>query len=611
MTPRTWFITGASKGFGREWAMAALERGDSVAATARDVSTLIDLEELFGDQVMAIQLDVTDRDAVFDAVRRAHAQLGRLDVIVNNAGYGQFGMVEELSEADARDQIETNLFGALWVTQAALPFLRAQHSGHILQVSSIGGITAFPGIGMYHASKWALEGLSQALAAEVASFGIRVTIIEPTGYATDWAGPSSRTATPLPAYDEVREENAERMAARRARPGDPDGDAGGDPGRRRRGRAAVADLPRGRPARPGRGRLPVAAGDLARVGAGLGGGPRQRGVSEGPSGSEAGVVADLLDRIPAALEAVRPHVVRTPLVRLERADGSAAVQVKCEHLQRTGSFKARGAIAKLSALGAEQRERGVVAASSGNHGLGVAYALSVLGGRGLVCVPESASPVKVAAIRRLGVEVRHLGEESGRTETLTREYAAEHGLAYVSPYNDLDVVAGQATVGVELAEQTSGEGLDTVVVAVGGGGLVSGVAAAVRAARPGVRVVGASPANDAAMAAAVAAGHVVPAPARPTVSDGTAGGIEADAVTLDLCRRLVDEWVLVEEDRIAAAMRLMIDTHHQLVEGAAGVALAAGLDVAARHPDRHVAVVSCGANISTDTLLAALDGAYS
>src|ERR1700710_1405943 len=221
MTAKTWFITGASRGFGREWAIAALERGDSVAATARDTSTLIDLEEQFGERVMAIQLDVTDRNAAFDAVRRAHAQFGRLDVVVNNAGYGQFGMVEELTEADARDQIETNLFGALWVTQAALPFLRQQRSGHILQVSSIGGVTAFPGIGMYHASKWALEGLSQALAGEVAAFGISVMIIKPGAYSTDWSGPSSRSATPLPAYDEFRAENAQRVAARRSRPGDP------------------------------------------------------------------------------------------------------------------------------------------------------------------------------------------------------------------------------------------------------------------------------------------------------------------------------------------------------------------------------------------------------
>jgi NAD(P)-dependent dehydrogenase (short-subunit alcohol dehydrogenase family) len=221
MAAKTWFITGASKGFGREWAIAALERGDQVAASARDASTLTDLEELFGDQVMAIQLDVTDRDAAFDAVRRAHHQFGRLDVVVNNAGYGQFGMVEELSEADARDQIETNLFGALWVTQAALPFLRKQGSGHILQVSSIGGITAFPMVGMYHASKWALEGLSQSLAQEVAGFGIKVTLIEPTGYSTDWAGPSSRTATHLPAYDEFRDEVAAMRAARMPRRGDP------------------------------------------------------------------------------------------------------------------------------------------------------------------------------------------------------------------------------------------------------------------------------------------------------------------------------------------------------------------------------------------------------
>jgi NAD(P)-dependent dehydrogenase (short-subunit alcohol dehydrogenase family) len=221
MTSKIWFITGASKGFGREWAIAALSRGDSVAATARDPSTLIDLEEQFGEQVLAIQVDVTDRAGVFAAVHRAHQQFGRLDVVVNNAGYGQFGFVEELSEAEARDQIETNLFGALWVTQAALPFLRKQGSGHILQVSSIGGVTAFAGIGMYHASKWALEGLSQALAQEVAGFGIHVTLIEPTGYTTDWAGPSSRTATPITAYDEFRETNAKSTAARRSRRGDP------------------------------------------------------------------------------------------------------------------------------------------------------------------------------------------------------------------------------------------------------------------------------------------------------------------------------------------------------------------------------------------------------
>ena len=218
MTSKTWFITGTSRGFGREWASAALRRGDRVAGTARDPGTLDDLVQEHGDALLPIALDVTDRDAAFDSVRRAHEHFGRLDIVVNNAGYGQFGMVEEISEQEARDQIETNLFGALWVTQAALPFLREQGSGHILQVSSIGGISAFPGIGMYHASKWALEGLSQALAQEVKGFGIHVTLIEPGGFSTDWGGSSARNAQPLDAYAEAHEASRQRRARGRARP---------------------------------------------------------------------------------------------------------------------------------------------------------------------------------------------------------------------------------------------------------------------------------------------------------------------------------------------------------------------------------------------------------
>ncbi|WP_329045812.1 SDR family oxidoreductase [Amycolatopsis sp. NBC_01488] len=220
MTAKTWFITGTSRGFGREWAIAALDRGDTVAATARDVSSLDDLVATYGEAMLPIRLDVTDRDADFAAVRQAHHHFGRLDVVVNNAGYGQFGMVEEISEAEIRAQLETNLLGALWVTQAALPFLREQGSGHLLQVSSIGGISAFVNTGAYHASKWALEGLSQSLAQEVAGFGIKVTLIEPSGYSTDWAGPSARHATVLPAYEPVHEQ-AVQARARRFTPGDP------------------------------------------------------------------------------------------------------------------------------------------------------------------------------------------------------------------------------------------------------------------------------------------------------------------------------------------------------------------------------------------------------
>ena len=225
MSNKVWFITGTSRGFGREWAIAALERGDKVAATARDTATLDDLAEKYGDALLPIQLDVTDRDADFAAVKHAHDHFGRLDIVVNNAGYGHFGFIEELTEAEARAQIETNVFGALWVTQAALPFLRAQRSGHIIQVSSIGGITAFQNVGIYHASKWALEGFSQALAQEVAPFGIHVTPIEPGGFSTDWAGSSSKRSTPLSDYKGVHEE-AERVRSQRsAKPGDPQASA--------------------------------------------------------------------------------------------------------------------------------------------------------------------------------------------------------------------------------------------------------------------------------------------------------------------------------------------------------------------------------------------------
>jgi NAD(P)-dependent dehydrogenase (short-subunit alcohol dehydrogenase family) len=220
MAQKIWFITGASRGFGREWAIAALERGDSVAATARELSTLDDLAT-HGERFLPLQLDVTDRDADFAAVRQAHARFGRLDVVVNNAGYGHFGMVEEITEAEARAQLETNLFGALWVTQAALPFLREQGSGHILQVSSIGGISAFPLVGIYHASKWALEGISQSLAQEVAQFGIKVTLIEPGGFATDWAGSSSSTSQQLPAYIDYHAQVQEQRRNRIGTPGDP------------------------------------------------------------------------------------------------------------------------------------------------------------------------------------------------------------------------------------------------------------------------------------------------------------------------------------------------------------------------------------------------------
>jgi threonine dehydratase len=308
---------------------------------------------------------------------------------------------------------------------------------------------------------------------------------------------------------------------------------------------------------------------------------------------------------------VRDHAVVTPLTGWAAATEQCGTEIllKCEHLQKTGSFKVRGALAKLLGLSGEQRDRGVVAASSGNHGLGVAHALSALGGNGVVCVPEHASPVKVAAIRRYGVEVRVMGQEPAQTESLARLLAAGTGMNYISPYNDLDVIAGQGTVGEEIVQQLGGRPVDAVVVAVGGGGLISGIGAAIKSALPGVRIIGASPANDAAMAASVRAGTVVQVDALPTISDGTAGGVEAGSITLPLCTELIDDWVLIEEPEIYSALRFMVDTEHQLIEGAAAVAIAAGLKAGDSSGGQAIVIVSCGANISSTALAAALASA--
>jgi NAD(P)-dependent dehydrogenase (short-subunit alcohol dehydrogenase family) len=216
---KTWMITGASRGFGREFARAALERGDVVAATARDISTLDDLAAAHPETLMPVAMDVTDRASVHAAVAEVEDRLGAPEILVNNAGYGHFGAVEELSDRDLRDQFEVNVFGALGVTQAVLTGMRRKGRGHIVQISSIGGVGAFANLGAYHASKWALEALSESLATEVARFGIRVTIVEPGGFDTDWAGVSSKRSIPLPPYEAMREEAAARRSGQR--PGDP------------------------------------------------------------------------------------------------------------------------------------------------------------------------------------------------------------------------------------------------------------------------------------------------------------------------------------------------------------------------------------------------------
>jgi NAD(P)-dependent dehydrogenase (short-subunit alcohol dehydrogenase family) len=230
---KAWFVTGASRGLGLAVAEAALARGDLVAAAVRDTVAIEPLVAQFGDRLLPLQVDVTDRPGVAAAVSRARETFQRLDVVVNNAGSAVLGAVEEASEEEARAQLETNFFGALWVTQAALPHLRAQRGGHVVQISSVGGVAGFPMVGLYNASKFALEGLSEALAQEVAEFGIKVTLVEPGALRTDWPQASLSLAAPVDAYANARAERLEAMA---------DEYEGRQPGDPRRVAAAILEL---------------------------------------------------------------------------------------------------------------------------------------------------------------------------------------------------------------------------------------------------------------------------------------------------------------------------------------------------------------------------------
>lgn len=201
---KTIFITGISKGFGRLWTEAFLKRGDRVVATSRDAESLNDLAQQYKGQLLVITLDITNRNSVFQAVQQAKQYFGSIDVVINNAGYGVFGAVEELDEHTIKDVFDVNVFGTLWVTQAVLPILREQGHGHIIQLSSVLGIYSIPTLGIYNATKFAVEGFSEALAGEVKELGIHVTMIEPNGYTTEFGGSSAVIGNEISAYNDVK-----------------------------------------------------------------------------------------------------------------------------------------------------------------------------------------------------------------------------------------------------------------------------------------------------------------------------------------------------------------------------------------------------------------------
>jgi len=312
---------------------------------------------------------------------------------------------------------------------------------------------------------------------------------------------------------------------------------------------------------------------------------------------------NLTEEIRQAAQRIGPHVLQTPLfhsVYLSELN-HGEVRLKLESEQYTGSFKARGALNKVLSLPKELKANGLLTASSGNHAQGFARALSISGDRGLIYLPENAEPSKIEALNHYGVELARHGNGCLETELHAKKQAAEKGMVWVSPYNDPMVIAGQGTVGKEILEQFPD--VDVVLATVGGGGLISGVAAWIREHRPGTEIIGCLPENSPEMYLSVMKGEpVMLEEPRETLSDGSAGGCEPGAITFDLCRELVDGYTLVSEAEIADAIRWMADKHHKIIEGAAGVALAAFMKQASRFEAKKVAIIICGANITTQTL---------
>ena len=306
------------------------------------------------------------------------------------------------------------------------------------------------------------------------------------------------------------------------------------------------------------------------------------------------------DAVLAAFERIRSYVRETPVEESSELAAGQSVFLKLEHLQRTGSFKFRGASNKIALLTPAQAAAGVVAASNGNHGMGVAAAAAARGIAAEVFVSSQVSPAKAQRIRALGARLRSVGDHPLAAEMAARRAAEESGRTFISPYNDLDVVAGQGTIAVELARQVPA--LDAVFVAVGGGGLIAGIGAYLKAVSPATEIVGCWPENSPVMLECMRAGRIIDVPERPTLSESTAGGLEPGSVTLELCRRAIGRGVLVPETGILAAMRLVLEKEHWMIEGAAALAVAAYLQESAKYARKRVAIVLCGRNVSPEVM---------
>ena len=296
---------------------------------------------------------------------------------------------------------------------------------------------------------------------------------------------------------------------------------------------------------------------------------------------------------------IRSYIRETPLEYspyLSRK-GSCEVFLKMENVQLTGSFKARGAMNKLLSL---PKNTEVTTASSGNHGLAVAYSLSKIGGTGTIYLPTTTAQVKIDRLRNYDIQLEFHGSDSVDAEIFARKIAERDNKVFISPYNDLKIIGGQGTIAIELSKQLAK--IDVVLVTIGGGGLISGIAGHLKELNPSIEIIGCLPKNSAVMYESIKTGKIIDMESKPTLSDGSAGGIEPNAITFELCERYVDHYILVNEEEIANAIILMLEKHHTVVEGAAGVTIAAYLKEKSRFEGKNVVLIICGGNISIKQL---------
>ncbi len=314
------------------------------------------------------------------------------------------------------------------------------------------------------------------------------------------------------------------------------------------------------------------------------------------------LAAEIRKETLAAERRIRAHIRETPAEHspfLSQA-GNAAVYLKCENFQLTGSFKLRGAVNKILSLSDEEKALGLMTASSGNHGAAFSWALKRFGLKGTIVLPEITAPTKIDSLVLNGADIIKHGDDCIKAERYGREAAEKRGLTYIPPYNDLQIIGGQGTIGLELLEQVPD--IDCVLVPVGGGGLIAGIAGYLKSENPDIAIIGCQPENSAVMFESVKAGRILDLESKPTISDGSAGGIEKDTITLPICQELVDDFILVTEEEIISALRIILAKHHMLVEGSAVLSVAACIKQKSRFQGKNTVLILSGSKISLDTL---------